>query len=373
MSESANTDTVFPSAPAESGRPQGDRWHLSRRGWTVLLSFVIVVVLGLVGGFVRVPYVALGPGPTYNTLADVNGTPIVQIAGQQTYPTGGQLRMTTVSLTDDVTLFGAATLWISGRHALAPREDYIKPGETEEDVDRENKKMFQDSQSNAEVAALRYLNYPVKVLVQEITAKAPADNVLAPGDRLLAVNGKKISVQEDVRAALQGTAPGQKISVTFKHENEPERTADITLGRASDFKADDRRTEGYMGLGAIDRADVKFQTTIHLQDVGGPSAGLIFALAIVDRLTPGELEGGQSIAGTGEIDVKGNVAPIGGIPFKMVAAREAGASTFLVPKDNCAEAKERVPDGLRLIKVDTLSTAVHALEDVQAGRPTPSC
>ena len=128
-----------------------------------------------------------------------------------------------------------------------------------------------------------------------------------------------------------------------------------------------------MGLGVIDRADVPFKTTIHLQDVGGPSAGLMFALAIVDRLTPGELTAGATVAGTGEIDVKGNVSPIGGIPFKMVAAREAGASTFLVPADNCAEAKAKAPDGLRLIKVDTLATAVRALEDEHAGKPVPSC
>jgi PDZ domain-containing protein len=89
--------------------------RLSRRGWTVLVSFLVVVVLALVGGLVRVPYVALGPGPTYDTLGSVEGTPVVQVTGEPTYPTSGQLRMTTVSVSDDVTLFGAAALWISGR------------------------------------------------------------------------------------------------------------------------------------------------------------------------------------------------------------------------------------------------------------------
>lgn len=373
MSDSPNPAAVaHPDTQARGIRP-GQHWRLSRRGWTVLISFVVFVVLALVGGFVRVPYVALGPGPTYDTLGSVEGTPIVQVSGERTYPTSGQLRMTTVAVADDVTLFGAVALWVSGRHALAPREDYFRPGETEEDVERENKKMFQDSQSNAEVAALRYLGYPVKVLVQEITSGAPADNVIMPGDRLLVVNGKKITAQEDVRAALAGTAPSQTISVTLQREGQPEQTVSITLGRASDFNPDDQRSEGFMGLSPVDRADVPFQTTITLEDVGGPSAGLVFALAIVDRLTPGELEAGQSVAGTGEIDVKGNVTPIGGIPFKMVAAREAGATSFLVPAANCPEALERVPDGLRLIKVDTLSTAVRALEDMHAGRPVPSC
>lgn len=372
MSDSVSTDTAVPVPPAPT-QPEPQPWRLSRRGWTVLLSFLIVVVLGLLGAFVQVPYVGIGPGPTYNTLGDVDGTQIVQISGEQTYPTNGQLRMTTVSVDDHVTLFGAAAMWVSGRFALMPREEYIRPGQTEQQVEQENKKMFQDSQSNAEVAALRYLGFPVKVLAAEITGKAPADGVIAPGDRLIEVNGKKIAVQEDVRTALTGTTPGQSVPITFQHENEAPRTASITLGRASDFNPDDKRAEGFMGLAPIDRADVSFSTTIHLQDVGGPSAGLIFALTIVDKLTPGEMEGGQTIAGTGEIDVKGNVAPIGGIPFKMVAAREAGASTFLVPADNCAEAKEKVPDGLRLIKVDTLANAVKALDDVRGGRPVPSC
>ena len=372
MSEPASTDTAVPVPPAPPA-PEPARWQLSRRGWTVLLSFLIVVVLGLIGGFVQVPYVAFGPGPTYNTLGDVEGTQIVQISGQQTYPTSGQLRMTTVSVDDHVTLFGAAARWVSGRYALMPREEYIPPGATEQQVEQQNKKMFQDSQSNAEVAALRYLGYPVKVLVQEVTEKAPADGVIAPGDRLLEVNGKKIGVQEDVRAALGGTTPGQTVQVTFQHDKDAPRTASITLGRASDFNPDDKRTEGFMGLAPIDRADVDFETTIHLQDIGGPSAGLIFALSIVDKLTPGELEGGRTVAGTGEIDAKGNVAPIGGIPFKMVAAREAGASVFLVPADNCAEAKERAPDGLQLIKVDTLAHAVQDLEDLRNGKPVPSC
>lgn len=370
MSDATRTEPESPAPP----QPQTEHhWHLSRRGWTVLLSLVVVVVLSVVGGLVRVPYVAVGPGPTHDTLGDVNGTPVVQVVGQQTYPTSGQLRMTTVSVNHDVTLFGALGLWVSGRWALAPREDFFPPGKTEEDIERENTRMFQDSESAAEVAALRHLGYPIKVLAQELTKDAPADQVLEPGDRLIVVNGKKITAQEDVRAALQGTTPGQTISITYQHENGPERTGTITLGRASDFDPDDRRAEGFMGLSAGERADVPFQTKIELEDVGGPSAGLVFALAIVDRLTPGELEGGRTVAGTGEIDVRGNVMPIGGIEFKLVAAREAGATEFLVPKDNCAAAKGEVPDGLRLIRVENLAGAVRALEDLSAGRDVQTC
>lgn len=339
----------------------------------MVTSFVVVAVLALIGGFVKVPYVSLGPGPTYNTLGSVDGQVVVEVDGTRTYPTSGQLRMTTVSINDEVTLFDALGKWVSGRYALAPRDEYFSPGQTQEDLERENTKMFQDSQSAAETAALRYLDKPVKVIAQEITRGAPADRFIQPGDRLLEVNGQPIAVQEDVRKALQGTKPGQTVPITFQHEDEPKKTVDVELGKASDFDRDDTRTEGFLGLAPADRADVQFEINIHLEDVGGPSAGLIFALAIVDSLTPGAMEDGRTVAGTGAIDVKGNVQPIGGIPFKLIAANEDGATTFLVPADNCAEAKSNAPDGMDLVKVETLAGAVEALEDLDNGRTPPHC
>ncbi|ALG14626.1 signal protein PDZ [Kibdelosporangium phytohabitans] len=340
---------------------------MSRRGWTVLLSFLIVITVGLVGAFVPVPFVALGPGPTYDTLGAVDKTQIVQVDGAETFPTTGQLRMTTVSLKREVTLFSAFGLWVSGRYALAPREEYIKPGQTEEDVQQQNVKMFQDSQSDAETAAMRHLKKPMKVVVAEVTSGAPADKIIEPGDRLLTVNGRAIGQQDDVVTAIENTRPGQAIQIALQRGGQ-DKSVSVTLG-----KAPDDRVQGFMGIKGIDRPDVPFKTTIHLQDVGGPSAGLIFSLAIVDRLTRDDLAGGQPIAGTGEIDVKGNVGPIGGIGFKLVAAAEDGAKTFLVPAANCAEAKADPPAGLQLIKVETLDGAVKALEDRKAGRPVPSC
>jgi PDZ domain-containing protein len=355
-----------PAAAEQKKRSPGRR--LSRRGWTVLISSVLVIVFLIAGFVVPVPYVAIGPGPTYDTLGSVKDVTVVQIDGHEVAPTHGQLRMTTVQVSSDVTLFGALGLWISGRYALAPREEYFPDGETEDQVSKENVKMFQDSQSNAEVAALRTLKFPIKVLAGEIVAGAPADKAIAPGDQLINVNGNAIHQQEQVRAALLGSRPGQKIPIVIKHGAEAPKTVSITLGTPPDD-----RKEGFIGLTAVDRADVKFKTTINLADVGGPSAGLIFALAIVDRLGGEDLAAGQTIAGTGEIDVKGNVSPIGGIPFKLVSAREDGATTFLVPAENCAEAKERVPDGLQLVRVENLQGAIDALRNLKAHRPVPSC
>lgn len=353
--------------PPERPRPPEPGHHLSRRAWTVLFSTLLVVVFAVVSSVVSVPFVALGPGPTYDTLGGEAGVPVIKVEGERTYPTAGELRMTTVQLIDEVTLFDAARRWLSGRYSLAPREDYFPPGESDEQVKKENTQQFEDSQSNAEAAALRSLGYPVKVLVKEIVSGSPADAVLSAGDRLLKVNGKTITKAEDVRNALSGTQPGDKITLTFQHSGKKPQTGSLTLA-----KRDDRK-EGFIGLQPIDRADVPFTVDITLEDVGGPSAGLMFALAIVDRLTPGELSGGERVAGTGEISEKGEVGAIGGITFKLIAAQEAGAKVFLVPAANCGEAVSAAPEGLRLVKVATLDDAVKALEKIEVGGTPVAC
>jgi PDZ domain-containing protein len=331
-------------------------------------SFVLLVVFGLIGGLVQVPYVALGPGPTFDTLGtDDQGALIVSVSGHQTYPTSGQLRMVTVSLQDQITLFNALGLWISGRYQLAPREEYYTPGESEQQVDQQNVEEFQQSQSNAEVSALRYLKYPVEVLAQTVVRGSAADGNIKPGDKLILVNGKTINSVEDVTNALSDTKPGQTVSLTVQTGAQAPRVLDIKLGSTPG------RAQGFLGVAPGAEAVVPFKVNIGLPNIGGPSAGLMFALAVVDKLTPGGVNGGMSVAGTGEIDDLGNVSEIGGIPFKLVAAREAGATVFLTPAANCAEAKAHAPAGLRLVKVTTLSSAIQELAELRKGEPVPGC
>ncbi|HWC80606.1 MAG TPA: PDZ domain-containing protein [Pseudonocardiaceae bacterium] len=358
-----------PVPPAqESSSPPPRRRGLSRRGWTLVCSFVLLVVFGLIGGLVQVPYVALGPGPTFDTLgADDTGATIVSISGHQTYPTNGQLRMVTVSLQDQVTLFDALGLWMSGRYQLAPREEYYTPGESEQQVDQQNVEEFQESQSNAEVSAMRYLKYPIEVLAQTVVKGSAADGNIKPGDQLIVVNGKQINSTEDVTDALADTKPGQNVALTVRTGSQAARNLNIKLGSTSG------RSQGFLGVAPGAEAQIPFKVDIGLPNIGGPSAGLMFALAVVDKLTPGGVNGGMSVAGTGEIDDLGRVSEIGGIPFKLVAAREAGATVFLTPADNCAEAKAHAPAGLRLVKVTTLSSAVQELAALRTGQPVPGC
>jgi len=99
----------------------------------------------------------------------------------------------------------------------------------------------------------------------------------------------------------------------------------------------------------------------------------MFALGIIDMITPDNLTGGKFIAGTGEITATGQVDPIGGIQQKMVGARNAGATVFLTPAGNCSDTAGAVPAGLKIVKVSTLSQAVSDLEAIKANKPVPSC
>lgn len=372
------------AAAEPSNRARGDKRDreqggsearkLSRRGWTVLLSAILVLVFVLLGMFVRVPYVVLGPGPTYNTIGEVDGAKVIKVDGRETYPTKGELRMTTVSFSDEVTLFGALGMWISGRYALAPREAYFEEGQTDKEFRQHSQKLFRRSQSKAELAAFHHLGYPTKVLIGRVMPNTPAASQaagqLAKGEQLVAVNGKEIGSIKDVHEALASTEPGQTIPVTVLSEDGSEkREISITLGR----RAGSKPPEPLIGVTLAERAAVPFTVDVTLDEVGGPSAGMMFALGIIDRLTPGALTGGKAVAGTGTIERTGEVGPIGGISFKLVAAREAGAQAFLVPAKNCAAAAATAPEGLRLIKVDNLGDAVSALKNLAAGRPTPTC
>ncbi len=331
-----------------------------------MVSVTFTMVLGVLGGVATVPYVALGPGPTFDALGQVDGTTVVKIEGEQIYPTTGQLNMTTVSVVDGVTLFGALGFWFSGRNALVPRDEIFPPDQTAEETQQRNAALFEDSETSAETAALRYLGYPSPV-VETVADDGAARNSLQPGDELVRIDGSAVGSTQEVLDALSGRASGERVEVAYRRGDLPGEVVTITLLPGPD------PGRGYLGVTVTDHPDVDFEIMISLADVGGPSAGLIFAMSIVDKLTPGPLTGGRFVAGTGQITPTGEVQPIGGIPFKMLKAKEAGAAVFLVPAENCAEAAGNAPEGLRLVKVASLDDAVRGLTALQAGMEPAGC
>ncbi len=352
----------------------------------MLASTLMLIALLCAGVLIKVPYSEMSPGPTVNTLGDHDGEPVLQISGHKTYPTTGNLNMTTVRVTSadyKMNLAEAVYGWLAHDNIVVPHDTLYPDGKTEQQSTQENAEEFSQSQESAKVAALRQLKLPVEsqVIVSTVIKGDPAEGKLHAGDVIKKVDGTPVKEMTDVAKLVTKHKPGERVTFTIvpvkeaaaaeKSGKKPTRTEDITM---TTKKADDA-DRAIVGIQAGTDHTFPFTIDIKLADVGGPSAGLMFALGIVDKLTPDDLTGGKFVAGTGTIDDKGKVGPIGGIEMKTVGAREKGAQYFLTPKGNCAAAASDIPDGLTLVKVDTIADAVKSLKKIREGDTDalPSC
>ncbi len=208
-----------------------------------------------------------------------------------------------------------------------PREEQFPPDKTVEQVQAKNAKDFQDSQSASEIAALRYLGYPEVTYVGSIPEGSPSVDVLDPQDQISRVNDEPVSTVDSLRAILAATMPGEVAKVTVARPPSDGTTSEVDVKVTLAANAE-VGSYGFLGISAAQRPQAPFTIANALADsgIGGPSAGLMFTLGILDRLTPGDLAGGHFIAGTGTIDVDGTVGPIGGIVLKLIGgARRRGA------------------------------------------------
>lgn len=343
----------------------------------MLASTLMLIALLCAGVLIKVPYSEMSPGPTVNTLGDHGGEPVLQISGHKTYPTTGHLNMTTVRVTSadyNMNIAEAVYGWMAHDNIVVPHDTLYPNGKTEQQSTQENAEEFSQSQESAKVAALRELDLPVKsqVVVSTVFKNSPAEGKLHAGDVIRKVDGTPVKEMTDVAELVTKHKPGQDVVFSLvpvkeaaaaeKAGKEATRTEDvkITTEKAKDDRA-------IVGIEAGTDHTFPFTIDIKLADVGGPSAGLMFALGIVDKLTPRDLTGGKFVAGTGTIEDNGKVGPIGGIGMKTVGARAKGAEYFLTPKDNCATAAEDVPDGLTLVKVDSIDDAVDSLDAIRKG------
>ena len=337
---------------------------------TLLIAGACVLAGLIVAAVAAVPYVALTPGPTLNTLGKPFGKPLIQIVGRRTYPTTGNLNLVTVSYTGgpntDFNIFSALRAWLTPDDAVVPASEIYAPGQTQQQVVQQDTQQMVGSQQDATAAALCYLNINVKVRGTIVsTAKGtPAYGVLHPGDAITAVDGTPADCLHNVVTMIRDRKPGAPVSLTVDRKG---------VTRTIRLVTKDVNGQPVVGVGLTPSYVFPFTVKINLPNIGGPSAGLMFALGIIDKLTPDNLTGGRFIAGTGEISPTGAVEEIGGIQQKMAGARSAGATIFLTPALNCPDTVGAVPAGLRLVRVSTLAGAIHDLAAIKAGRPVPSC
>lgn len=345
----------------------------------IVVAFVLLLVMVLSPA----PYVIEAPGPVFNTLganhpvgqAPANADekkPLIVIDGRKTYPTEGSLDLLTVSEIgnpEQLPNWGQVMqAWFSPSKAVIPVGIAFPPGENVGQQNAENAQLMTDSQKDAVAAALNQLGYRFtqRVVVRQVV-DGPAKGILQVGDEILTVNGTPVEGVQSLRDELKKNGAGVPASIGIERDGK-KKAVSVTPEKAAGAVV--------IGIGAQMDYDFPFEVTIQLDNVGGPSAGQMFALGIMDKLTPGQLNGGARVAGTGTIDNEGNVGAIGGIRQKMYAARSAGATVFLAPKSNCDEVTGHIPSGLHVYAVTTLDDSIKVLDAVRKGTSTahlPTC
>ncbi|QJW37430.1 PDZ domain-containing protein [Cellulosimicrobium protaetiae] len=345
---------------------------VTRRTVTFGISLLVTTLLVAGLAILPAPYAVRSPGPTEDTLGEQGGTPLISITGAETFDSTGELRLTTVSVAGGpgypVNLGQVVQGWFDRSRSVRPVEEVFPTGRTKEETEQQGQAEMISSQENATVAALTELGYevPATLTVEAAVPDSGSDGVVEQGDVIVALDGAPVPTYQDLIDGLATVEPG----------------ADVTLGVVRDGTATDltvTTTDGgdtaLLGVFIDPTFDFPVDVTIQIEDIGGPSAGTMFALGIVDQLTPEDEANGVVIAGTGTMSVEGDVGPIGGIQQKLYGALRDGASWFLAPQANCPEVVGNVPEGLHVAAVSTLADARAAMEAIGAGEgdSLPTC
>lgn len=327
---------------------------------------LFAVALGVIAAaavIVPLPVVAVEPGGA------VPVPPRVHL-GMPAHPVNGQLLLTAVRLSERPAV-GAVAGWIDPDVDVEPRPAVIPPGVPEQEYLQFQVELFKESSQVAAAVGLRRAGFPVRVSgggarVAGVIAGSPADGRLREGDVITAIDGRPVRTATDVIEVTARTVADHVVAVTIRRGND-ERTVMVPVRKVNEL--------GRPGLGvALDSLDpqivLPFPVRIDQGDVAGPSAGLMLALTVFELAEPRDLAQGRTVAGTGTIDLGGNVGPVGGVRQKVMAARAARATTFFVPADEAAEAQEAAGDALAVIPVRTFDEAVEALSVPPVGAIT---
>lgn len=344
--------------------------YRDKQGWwtpfrAVIVALFSVLILSMI---IPSPYVVERPGPVLNTIGDVEvqgeKKAVVSIDGADTYKTSGELNLLTVTIVgspeNPMSWFGLLMPLLDPAQAIHKRSEVFAPDQTGEQRDEANKALMTSSQDSSVAAALMQLGYdvPTKVTVGSIAQGFPAEGKLKVGDELLKLDGEPVTgagfVQDRVNA--YGSKP---LTVTYKRDG-AQHEVTLTPKRVTADQA-------LLGIGILAEYDFPFKVNFVVEDIGGPSAGMMFALGITDELTPGEMTAGKRISGTGTVSDSGKVGPIGGLPQKLYAAANSDTDLFLMARGNCQDLPERIPGEMKLAAVSNLAQAEDAIKKYTIG------
>jgi Lon-like protease len=322
---------------------------LPTRGRIPTPTRLFLTLLILVALFIPSPFVILAPGTPQNVLGEA-----IKISGTKTYPTSGKLSVTSVMVTDPdsyITGFDIFYGWVDNKRAVLPRQEVYPDGETAAEAVKQGAVEMNGSQINATAAALSYLGYKSasKLAVVDVNKDSKAQDVILVNDQVLTINDRKFENTTELLQFLDTKKPGEYVTVKINRQGVGELTKKIALS-AREFV-------------------FPFDVKIKLEETGGPSGGLIFAIGVVEKLTAEDLIRSRNIAGTGTITTTGNVGPIGGIAEKIIGAREFGVNIFFTPIENCQDISnsEELGQGkgeksMKIVPVATLAEAIAVLK-----------
>lgn len=321
----------------------------------------LVLALWVAALVAPAPFVTYYPGSTADVIGDPSeGGAHIEVSGHDSYPpSAGELRMTTASITRPetrLTLAEALAAWIDPDATVRPYASEYGDGEDNATNSFYSSLQMTSSLDLSIAVALEELGieYALNVQVGGVRSGSPADGVLEAGDVIRTLDGEPVTDPAAIGEVVEGAGVGAELSFGIERGGEAREVV---------LSPDDDDGVARIGISPIIGFDFPFEISLTPPDgIGGGSAGTIFALAVYDYLTPGDLTGGLNVAGTGTISIDGEVGPIGGITQKIPGARDAGSEVFLVPYRNCAEAVRAENGDMRLVAMNTFAEAVASIE-----------
>jgi PDZ domain-containing protein len=344
------------------------RWG-RRVGWILVIAAIIA---GVVVANLPTSYVIEQPGPVFNTIGDTvvnhKTVPVLSISGRKTYPTSGALDMLTVNLNgqpgNTPNWAQVVAAWFDPSQAVVPIDEIYAPQQTVQQSNKESDEEMTDSQQQATAAALfeQGIKFTSVISVVGTIKGTAAVGIFKDGDVLTSVNGRSFVDADQLHSIVVDNGTTKPMTVDFTRKGVA-HTASLTPKASSSGPV--------VGVYLAEKYTFPFPVSVQLQDVGGPSAGMMFALGLIDKLTPGKLNGGKHVAGTGTITAYGTVGAIGGIRQKMYGARNAGATYFLAPASNCGGddgVRGHIPSGLTVFATSSLKQSVADLKVIASGK-----